>query len=123
VPDDRGSDSGARSGGAGGGEVATGTGSIDDRHLLLVGAGPGLGMAVAGRFAEDGYRVTLVARSTDGLDALAGALADTSSQIDTISADASDPTPQAPESATSTAARARRGSSSTARSWELRINC
>ena len=41
--------------------------SIDNRHLLLVGAGPGLGMAVARRFAEGGYRVTLVARSTDGL--------------------------------------------------------
>ena len=36
--------------------------SVDDRHLLLVGAGPGLGMAVARRFAEEGYRVTLVAR-------------------------------------------------------------
>ena len=41
--------------------------SIDNRHLLLVGAGPGLGMAVARRFADGGYRVTLVARSTDGL--------------------------------------------------------
>jgi NADP-dependent 3-hydroxy acid dehydrogenase YdfG len=46
--------------------------SIDDRHLLLVGAGPGLGMAVARRFADGGYRVTLVARSTDGLGQLAG---------------------------------------------------
>ncbi len=43
--------------------------SIDTRHLLLVGAGPGLGMAVARRFADGGYRVTLVARSTDGLGA------------------------------------------------------
>ena len=41
--------------------------SIDNHHLLLVGAGPGLGMAVARRFAEGGYRVTLMARSTDGL--------------------------------------------------------
>jgi short-subunit dehydrogenase len=64
--------------------------SIDDRHLLLVGAGPGLGMAVARRFADGGYRVTLVARSTDGLGQLAGRLADTAAQIDTIAADASD---------------------------------
>ena len=35
-------------------------GSIDGRHLLLVGAGPGLGQAVARRFAEGGYRVTLL---------------------------------------------------------------
>jgi hypothetical protein len=45
--------------------------SIDNRHLLLIGAGPGLGMAVARRFATGGYRVTLVARSTDGLGHLA----------------------------------------------------
>jgi short-subunit dehydrogenase len=65
--------------------------SIDDRHLLLVGAGPGLGMAVARRFANGGYRVTLVARSTDGLGDLASSLGDTGSQIETIAADASDP--------------------------------
>jgi short-subunit dehydrogenase len=65
--------------------------AIDDHHLLLVGAGPGLGMAVARRFAEGGYRVTLAARSTDGLRALADGLADTGVQIDTAEADASDP--------------------------------
>src|ERR1700723_524597 len=65
--------------------------SIDNRHLLLVGAGPGLGMAIARRFAEGGYRVTLVARSTDGLSNLADGLADTGARIDTIAADASDP--------------------------------
>jgi short-subunit dehydrogenase len=65
--------------------------SIDNRHLLLVGAGPGLGMAVAHRFAKGGYRVTLVARSTDGLSNLADSLADTGARIDTIAADASDP--------------------------------
>jgi short-subunit dehydrogenase len=48
-------------------------------------------MAVARRFANGGYRVTLVARSTDGLGDLAASLADTGSQIDTIAADASDP--------------------------------
>jgi short-subunit dehydrogenase len=65
--------------------------SIDNRHLLLVGAGPGLGMAMARRFANGGYRVSLVARSTDGLGALADGLADTGAQIDTVAADASDP--------------------------------
>jgi short-subunit dehydrogenase len=65
--------------------------SIDDRHVLLVGAGPGLGLAVARRFANGGYRVTLVARSTDGLGRLAESLADTGAQIDTLAADASDP--------------------------------
>jgi short-subunit dehydrogenase len=79
-----------RAGGSGGGEE-TGGGSVDDRHLLLVGAGPGLGMAVARRFAEGGYRVTLVARSTDSLGGLADSLAETGAQVDTLSADASDP--------------------------------
>jgi len=70
---------------------AAGPGSVDGRHLLLVGAGPGLGLAVARRFAVGGYRVTLVARSTDGLRDLAGTLAGTGAQISTIAADASDP--------------------------------
>src|ERR1700761_8834370 len=70
---------------------AASPGSVDGRHLLLVGAGPGLGMAVARRFAAGGYRVTLVARSTDGLRDLAAGLADTGAQIDTMAADASDP--------------------------------
>lgn len=64
---------------------------IDRRHLLLVGAGPGLGAAVARRFADGGYRITLVARSADGLAALAGELGATGSKIDTMSADASAP--------------------------------
>jgi short-subunit dehydrogenase len=76
MPDDSAGDSGS---------------SIDNRHLLLVGAGPGLGLAVARRFAEGGYRVTLVARSADGLDHLAGSLADTGARIETVAADASDP--------------------------------
>jgi short-subunit dehydrogenase len=65
--------------------------SIDPQHLLLIGAGPGVGGAVARRFAEGGYHVTLVARSTDGLAKLADALSDTGAAIDTLTADASDP--------------------------------
>ena len=70
---------------------AAGPGSVDGRHLLLVGAGPGLGTAVARRFAVGGYQLTLVARSPDGLGDLAGTLADPGAKISTIAADASDP--------------------------------
>jgi short-subunit dehydrogenase len=61
------------------------------RHLLLVGAGPGLGLAIARRFGVGGYAVTLVARDSHRLDELADNLADTGAEIDTVSADASDP--------------------------------
>src|SRR4051794_6890387 len=72
-------------------EGSGGVGTVDRTHLLLIGAGPGLGLAVARRFALGGYRVTLVARKTDRLDELAGSLSDTGAEIDTIEADASDP--------------------------------
>jgi short-subunit dehydrogenase len=68
-----------------------GTGTVDRNHLLLVGAGPGLGMAIARRFAVGGHRVTLVARSADKLDDLARDLSGTGAKIATIAADASDP--------------------------------
>jgi short-subunit dehydrogenase len=91
MPDERAGDRGDRASTIGDPAGAAGRGSVDGRHLLLVGAGPGLGLAVARRFAAGGYRVTLVARSTDGLRDLAGALADTGAEINTIAADASDP--------------------------------
>jgi short-subunit dehydrogenase len=72
-------------------EVTVRVGVIDSLHLLLVGAGPGLGLAVARRFASGGYRVTLVARSRDRLGELASGLADTGAEVNTIKADASDP--------------------------------
>jgi short-subunit dehydrogenase len=65
------------------------TGSIDSGHLLLVGAGAGLGLAVAHRFAAGGYRVTLVARNADRLGELARSLDDTGAEINTVAADAS----------------------------------
>ena len=83
-------DSSSGESGIGDGREAVG-GSIDERHLLLIGAGPGLGGAIARRFGEGGYKVTLVARSLDSLGKLAGTLGDTGAEIATISADVSDP--------------------------------
>ena len=91
MPDERAAGSGDRGSTVADLAGAAGPGSVDGRHLLLVGAGPGLGLAVARRFAVGGYRVTLVARSTDGLRGLAGALAATGATVSTIVADASDP--------------------------------
>ena len=39
--------------------------------VLIAGVGPGLGIAVATRFAHEGYRVAMLARSQDRLAALA----------------------------------------------------
>ena len=65
--------------------------AVDPRHLLIIGAGPGLGGAIARRFAQGGYHLTLLARTTDGLDKLAGDLTDAGAAVDTVAADASDP--------------------------------
>ena len=67
-----------------------GVGTVNRRHLLLLGAGPGLGMAIARRFAVGGYRVTLAARSADRLGDLAGTLSDTGAEIGTLEVDAGD---------------------------------
>jgi short-subunit dehydrogenase len=64
---------------------------IDRQHLLLVGAGPGLGAAVARRFGQGGYRLTLAARSAERLATLANDLADTGADIATIAVDAGEP--------------------------------
>jgi NAD(P)-dependent dehydrogenase (short-subunit alcohol dehydrogenase family) len=42
-----------------------------DGSVLVAGVGPGLGIALATRFARDGYRVAMLARSRDRLAALA----------------------------------------------------
>ena len=65
--------------------------AADPRHLLVIGAGPGLGSAIAHRFAQGGYHLTLLARHTDGLAKLASDLADAGAAASTVAADASDP--------------------------------
>ena len=42
--------------------------------IAIVGAGPGLGAAVARRFGREGFRIALISRSQDKLDALAAQL-------------------------------------------------
>ena len=63
----------------------------DARHLLVIGAGPGIGAATARRFTRDGYRVTLVARHRDKLEELAADLRSTGAQVAVVRADAADP--------------------------------
>jgi short-subunit dehydrogenase len=44
------------------------------KTLIIIGAGPGLGLSLAKRFGERGFQVALVARSGARLDALANEL-------------------------------------------------
>ena len=60
----------------------------DPRHLLLVGTGPGLGAAIARRFAREGYRLTLVARSEV---TIAQELRAAGADVAVVQADAGDP--------------------------------
>jgi short-subunit dehydrogenase len=64
---------------------------IDRHHLLVIGAGPGLGAAIARRFAHGRYRVTLLARDLGRLAELARELRASGAAVDTVAADASDP--------------------------------
>ena len=62
--------------------------AVDRNHLLLIGAGPGIGAGVVRRFGREGFRATLISRggSADLADELrAGGL-----EIDAIAADIAD---------------------------------
>ncbi|MGW7540441.1 SDR family NAD(P)-dependent oxidoreductase [Streptomyces sp. NPDC054770] len=63
----------------------------DARHLLVIGAGPGIGAATARRFARDGYRLTLAARHRDKLEELAADLRSTGAEVAVVRVDAADP--------------------------------
>jgi short-subunit dehydrogenase len=64
--------------------------TIDPHHLLVIGAGPGLGAAIARRFARGGYHVTLLARSKEKLESLASEAGGADGVVDTVTADISD---------------------------------
>src|SRR5437763_6164099 len=58
--------------------------------IAVVGAGPGLGQAVARRYAQEGYEVVLVARRRRPLDLLASDLTGVGVSAHVITADLSD---------------------------------
>src|SRR3954470_6079354 len=66
-------------------------GSLDPRHLLIVGTRPGLGTSVARRFAREGYRLTLVSRSQATTAALTDELRGAGTDVAVVAADAGDP--------------------------------
>lgn len=58
-----------------GGERAR-VGQVDNKVIVIVGAGPGIGASVARRFGREGYDVALIARAGDTLDRLGVELQD-----------------------------------------------
>jgi NAD(P)-dependent dehydrogenase (short-subunit alcohol dehydrogenase family) len=62
---------------------------VDPQHLLLIGAGPGVGAAVARRFGREGFRATLISRG-DGLDEVAAGLRDEGMTVSPRSSDVAD---------------------------------
>jgi short-subunit dehydrogenase len=63
---------------------------IMSKTIAVFGAGPGLGQAVARRYAREGYDVVLVARRREPLDRLAEDLAGGGRAVHVVSADLSD---------------------------------
>ena len=60
------------------------------KSIAVFGAGPGLGQAVARRYAREGYAVTLVGRRSEPLDLLAKDLTSAGATAHVITADLSD---------------------------------
>ena len=59
--------------------------------IAIIGAGPGLGAAVARRFGSEGFAVALLSRSQERADALAAQLVDEGIQAQGFAADVRDP--------------------------------
>lgn len=60
------------------------------KTIAIIGAGPGLGQAVAHRYASDGYDVALVARRRGPLEALAQELTDAGGRVRAVPGDLAD---------------------------------
>jgi short-subunit dehydrogenase len=60
------------------------------KSIAVFGAGPGLGQAVAHRYAREGHAVTLVGRRQEPLDRLAEDLTSAGAAARVITADLSD---------------------------------
>jgi len=63
---------------------------MTSKSIAVFGAGPGLGQAVAHRYAREGHEVVLVGRRREPLERLAGDLAAASEPVHVITADLAD---------------------------------
>jgi NAD(P)-dependent dehydrogenase (short-subunit alcohol dehydrogenase family) len=63
--------------------------TVDPHHLLLIGAGPGVGASVVRRFGREGFRSTLISRG-GSLEQLAAELRGAGLEIAAVAADIGD---------------------------------
>jgi short-subunit dehydrogenase len=63
--------------------------SVDHRHLLLIGAGPGIGASVVRHYGREGFRSTLISRG-ETLEQLAAQLRSDGLEIEAVVADIAD---------------------------------
>jgi short-subunit dehydrogenase len=63
---------------------------VNPKHVLILGAGPGLSAAVAQRFGREGFEVTLLARSERNLTEVAERLRAENVTVNTVTGDAAD---------------------------------
>jgi NAD(P)-dependent dehydrogenase (short-subunit alcohol dehydrogenase family) len=64
---------------------------LNNRFAAVLGVGPGLGAAIARRFAREGFAVALMARNEDGLSEIRREIEDGGGTALPISADATNP--------------------------------
>lgn len=62
-----------------------------DKTFLSIGAGPGIGLATAMRFAREGHSIVLCARNPDRLRPCAARIASVGARVDIRQVDAADP--------------------------------
>ena len=62
---------------------------VDPHHLLLIGAGPGVGAGVVRRFGREGFRSTLISRNQT-LEQLAPELRNEGLEVEAVAADIED---------------------------------
>lgn len=61
------------------------------KSIMIIGAGPGIGQAVAEKFGREGWHVVLTARNADHLAGLSATLSGQGLPVSTLQADATDP--------------------------------
>ena len=64
---------------------------MSDKVVAVLGVGPGLGAAVARRFAREGYSVALMARNEENVSGVRQEIEDDGGKALTVSTDATDP--------------------------------